>query len=606
MFGIDYSTLQMGFIFFTLLVALYLYASAILPIELTSLWILGGLMFFFHLMPVVDTQGNIIMQATDILVGLANPVVLTLFSLMIMGQALSRTGALEIFVNALFRRGTMHPTLKIISALCVVGVLSGFLNNVPMVIIFIPIFIALTKKLNMCPSQWMMPLSFVAILGGMTTVLGSSTNLLVSGTVNSVLGTHLDFFAFTEIGIILAMVGMIYLAIFAPKILPAKSLLIDQMTPDERRFFTTVVIDVHSPLSGKEINGRRVKGFNGYIMQIERGKDTFTAPFQNRVILPSDRVLVQANRETLLSIASQKVDNLSPDTKHEVNRFKSLALSEVMVTFRSRCVGRTLRTLNLKRNQDITPIGIERSTGVFKQGFMDIPLQSGDILLVLTSHENIRNLSNNSDLAPIQSNRHNIRHHHHVIHTLAIFVITIALSATGALPIALATFLGAMTMITANCISFEDALKAVDYRAIFLIITSLGLGMSLQVTGGATAIATAMIAISDGLPPAVILSIFFMVVTVMTNILSNQATAILFTPIAISLAQVLSVDVNAFIFAVIFATNCCFATPFSYQTNILVMTPGQYKFNDYIRLGGPLILIIWALYTVIAPFYFGF
>ncbi len=606
MSGIDYATLQMGFVFLALLGALYLYASENLPIELTSLWVLGVLMFLFHFMPVIDTGGTVVMKSTDLLVGLANPVVLTLFSLMIMGHALSSTGALEIFVNALFRRGSMPPTLKIISALCVVGILSGFLNNVPVVIIFIPIFVALTKKLHMCPSQWMMPLSFVAILGGMTTVLGSSTNLLVSGMVNSVLGAPLDFFAFTEIGVILATVGMVYLAIFAPKILPEKSLLIDQVTPDERRFFTTVVIDEHSPLSGRQIAGRRVKGFNGYIMQIERGKNTFTAPFEDQVILPNDRVLVQANRETLIAIASRKLGNLSPDTEHKINRFKSLALSEIMVTFRSRCVGRTLRTLNLKRNQDITPIGIERSTGVVKRGFMDTPLQSGDILLVLTTHENIRNLSNDSDLAPIQSNRHNIRHHHHVIHTLAIFAITIALSATGSLPISLATFIGAITMITSGCISFEEALKSVDYRAIFLIITSLALGMALQVTGGANAIATTMIAISDGLPPTVILSIFFIVVTIMTNILSNQATAILFTPIAISLAQVLKVDVNAFIFAVIFATNCCFATPFAYQTNILVMTPGQYKFNDYIKLGAPLILIIWALYTVIAPLYFGF
>lgn len=599
-------SIQMGFIFLTLIGALYLYASAWLPIQLTSLWVLGVLMIFFYIAPITDADGHIVMQSSDLLLGIANPVVLTLFSLMIMGQALSRTGALEIFVNGLLRRNKFPPHVKILSALLVVGILSGFLNNVPMVIIFIPIFVALTKKLKMCPSQWMMPLSFVAILGGMTTVLGSSANLLVSGTVASLTGTPLDFFAFTKIGVILAICGMIYLALFATKILQEKSTVVDQMNQDERKFFTTVAIDETSPLSGQTVSGHKAKGFNGYIMQIERGDTTMTAPFDDHIILPNDRVLVQANRETLIAIASRKLDNLSPDSKHTLNRFKSLALSEVMVTLRSRCVGRSLRSLNLRRTKNITPIGIERSTGVVATGFMDMPLQSGDILLVLTTYEDIRNLSNNSDLAPIQSNRHNIRHHHHVVHTLLIFAITIAMSSTGILPISLATFLGAVTMITAGCISFEEALKAVDDKAILLIITSLALGMSLQNTGGADTIASTMIWLSDGLPPAVILSIFFMVVTIMTNVLSNQATAILFTPIAISLAHALGVNVNAFIFAVIFATNCCFATPFAYQTNILVMTPGQYSFGDYIRLGGPLILLIWGLYSIIAPFYFKF
>lgn len=601
--------IQMGFVFTTLIIALLLYAGERIPIEITSLWVLAILMVFVYIFPVSDSTGTITLHAMDILHGLSNPVVITLFSLMIMGHALSSTGALEKLVTLIFTRSRIAPHTKLIGALCMVVVLSGFLNNIPIVVIFIPIFIALTQKLNVPSAQWMMPLSFVAILGGMTTVMGSSTNILVSGSVESILGTPLDFFAFTEIGVIMAGIGILYVIVFAPRILGTHNTTNNTQKDIERRFFTTITIDATSPLSSKLINGRRTEGCDAYILQLERGDSIITAPFENQAILPHDKIIVQATRETLLSIASKKIENLSPESipvspTYEGSNFDSRLLSEVMIPMRSRAVGRTLRTLNLPRTEDIIPIGIERSAGIVQTGFMDTPLQTGDILLLHAPTSVISKLSNHTDFAPIQSTRYNVRHHHHVWHTLLIFTTTIGVSAGGIIPIWLATFLGAVSMITAGCISFKEALKSIDCKAILLIITSLALGNALQATGGASAIANAMVAISGTLPAGIVLSVFFLVVAIMTNILSNQATAILFTPIGISLAHVLGVDANAFIFAVIFASNCCFATPFAYQTNILVMPHGQYNFKDFFRLGTPLALILWGGYSIIAPWYF--
>ena len=602
----SYDTFQMVVVFLTLATALYYYATEKVSVELTSASVLVFLMVFFYIFPVVDMYGNATMTVNAILAGFSNPALITVFSLMIIGEALSNTGALETISDSVSKCAKNYPALGMIVALIMVGVFSAFLNNIPMVVVFMPIIVALTRKIGVSASKWLMPLSFVTILGGMTTLVGSSTNLLVSGAMVKFNQAPFDFFSFTKIGLIMAGVGAIYVLLILPKILKAKKPLKSQLEgEDERRFFCSVTVDVRSPLSGREINGWVLKDIDVEVLTIQRGKHTFERPFNDRIILPGDEVLLSATRDKLLAVASKDVDNLTT-TDIDENNIEDQVLAEIIVSPKSKYVGRTLRWARLHIRRNLVPVGLERDAGILQADIMDIHMRAGDVLLVVGNREDVHAIIDDSDFILLESSAEDVRHRHHVIHTIAVFIGTILFASTGLLPVPIATFLGAVLMIAFGCISFSGALEAVDRRVVLLITTSLALGLALEQTGGALAIADNILYMFEGQSPAIILSVFFFIVMFMTNILSNQATAVLFTPIAISLATNLNVDVNAFAFAVVFAANCCFVTPFAYQTNLIVMTSGQYSFKDFVKAGLPLAITLWLVYSVVAPIYFYF
>ena len=306
-----------------------------------------------------------------------------------------------------------------------------------------------------------------------------------------------------------------------------------------------------------------------------------------------------------MAVAGKNVDNLTATDRGE-SRIKDQVLAEIMIAPNSRYLGRTLRWARLHLRMNLSPIGLERNAGILQSDIMDIRLRSGDVILVVGHRDDVNIMVEDSDFILLESSAQDLKHKHHIVHTIGIFIVTIFTASSGILPVPLATFLGAVSMIAVGCISFNKALEAVDKRVVMLIATSLALGVALEQTGGAMFLASNMLSVFEGMSPAIILSAFFFIVMCMTNVLSNQATAVLFTPIAISLAINLDVNVNAFTFAVVFAANSCFITPFAYQTNMIVMTPGQYSFKDFVRAGVPLSLLLWITYSIVAPFYFEF
>ncbi|MGB1360933.1 MAG: SLC13 family permease [Alphaproteobacteria bacterium] len=596
--------LQTVFAFLTLITAFYFYSTEKLSIEITSIWILGSLSLFFYAFPILDAGGINTMGISNIFAGFTNPAVITVISLMIIGETLNETGALESLGNYLIKKRNNKPFFILTIGLIFIGIMSAFLNNVPMVVVFMPVIIALTARLKMSGSKWLLPLSYITILGGMTTLVGSSTNLIVSGAIEQSGETPFTFFSFTEIGVMLALIGGVYTIFILPRIIPAKRTLRSEVEIDERKFFSNIKVSESSPLSGLLINGWKIKGYDADVIVIKRGNEIYERPFNDRVILPNDEVLVLSDRETLMSFASKNIENFT-DIEDE-QQAQEQVLAEIIVSMKSPFIGRTLRNINLAKNRDLTPIGLERNSGILQTEIMDTKLKAGDVLLVVGELENIAKVAEDCEFIMIESSASDIRHRHHVFHTLAIFTATIALIASGVLSTAISALVGAIAMITFGCISFSGAMKAIDKRVIMLIASTLAIGLAMQQTEASELISNTMLYVLDGLSPSVILSLFFLTIVFMTNILSNQATAVIFTPIAISLAQTIGVDINAFTFAVVFAANCCFITPFAYQTNLLVMNPGNYTFKDFVKFGTPLAIIVWLSYSVIAPYYFNF
>lgn len=598
-------TLQMAVIFLVLAGALYAYAKEAVPIEITSLWTLSFLMIFFYLFPVLDLEGRPTLTPISLLSGFSNPTLITIVSLIIIGAALTETGALEIISSIIARFSKESPRVGMGVTLLIVGIFSAFLNDTPVVVMFIPVIISLAKKLRLSPTRWLMPLSYIAILGGMVTLVGSSTNLLVSAMIVKLSQEPLSFFAFSDIGVVLALSGAIYTLVFLPRRLPKKKLQAQLVSDDrENYFFAKLSVNEVSPLCEKTIVGNKIDGMDVKVFTLKRGKRSFEHPFSGQKILPEDVVSIWAKRDTLLKIANQNINNLSL-TKREDVVTKDQISAEIIVSHSSSYRQQTLRDVALQVVPQIIPIGLQRNTLLNnKKDILNIKLLIGDVLLVVGERENIDAIINNTDFILLESSTEEVRHPHHVRRTLSVFLGTIAIAAIGILPLSIATFTGAVLMITLGCISFKEAFKSIDKRIIFLIATALALGLALQQTKGAEIIAKSILSVSSGYGASVVLSIFFLLVMIITNVLSNQATAILFTPIALSLAQSLHTTIEPFVFAVIFAANCSFVTPFSYQTNLLVMNPGQYTFKSYVTSGLPLALLLWILYSVIAPLYF--
>ncbi len=608
----DIELFQMAIVFLTLMVAMYSYARERITIEYTSVIILSFLMVFFYFFPALNDKGDNLLNVSKLLSGFSNPALISVISLMIVGEAISKTGALEFVSTITSKAGKLIPAVGMILALIIVGSFSAFLNNIPMVVVFIPVIVVLARKLKLSASKWLIPLSYITILGGFTTLVGSSTNLLVSGALEEFNEEPFDFFSFTKLGLMLAVIGGIYVLFILPKLLEAKRTKNKDEQVDEQVFFASIKIDKHSPLSGREVLGWIIKDLGVDILTIERAGKISERPFSGKVILPGDTVLLSSTRNNLLSLASAKFENLNSSFKSIEadlqNASSEQVVSEIIISSNSSYIGTTLSRLALHIRSNITPIGIARSTGVgsSKDNINQVPLKAGDVLLVVSLKDSLDDTINNSDFIFLESSIENVRHPHHVLRTLGIFFAVVALSSTNVIPVPIATFLGAVAMIGFGSISFSEAFKVVDSRVVLLITTSLAMGLALKETGGAIAIADNMLYLFEGFPASVILSVFFLIVMTMTNILSNQATAVLFTPIAISLATNLNVDINAFAFAVVFGANCCFVTPIAYQTNLLVMTPGKYNFKDFVKAGLPLAILLWITYSIIAPIYFDF
>ncbi len=607
---------QMWFVFAVIAAAIVAYSIEDFPIEITSLVTLGFLLIFFNLFPLTGPDGDLLLSTRTLVAGFAEPALIAIIALLVVGQGLVQTGALDGAANKLVELGTGRGTLVIIISLVFVAVISGFLNNTPVVVIFIPIMSALAEKLDKSASSVMMPLSFAAILGGMTTLIGSSTNLLVSGSMASLGLDKLDFFSFTLPGSVLAGVGLVYVIFIAPRLLPERSAKSgDHFDEDGKQFIAEIKVLPGSPLAGEQpVAGMFIELPDMTVRLIQRGDKAILPPFDEATLQAGDTVIVAATRKSLTELFSRNPDLVESveDTAmliadEDVSRPKlgSRIVAEVVIAPASRMDGRTLALSGFHSQTNCIVLGIQRRSRMIRTSMNDIRLEAGDVILVLGRRDDVTSLRNNPDVLLMEWSTREMPKRAFANRALLIFGIVVFAAATEILPIEVAALVGAAGMVLGRCLNVRQAARAVDRRVMLLVATALALGASMQATGGASFLAHGLVSALDGMDPAITLSAFFILVAVMTNVLSNNATAVLFTPIAVNMAQEMGVDVMPFILAVIFGANCSFATPISYQTNLLVMGPGHYSFSDFVRAGTPLIVLLWLTFSFYIPWLYG-
>lgn len=601
------TTLQMTATFALIVLTLTLYALERVPLELTSLGAIAVLLVFFHFLPVPGADGANRLSADHILRGFASPALISVLGLLVIGQALVRTGVLDQAAQAIFAVSG-RGWISLFIALVIVVAVSAVLNNIPVVVIFIPIMQALAHHMDRPASALMMPLSFAAILGGMTTLIGSSTNLLVSGELVEVGEAAFGFFDFTVPGLVLAGVGLAYVLFVAPRLLPTRQA---QDSPggegSGRQFIAQIAVPEGSKLVGKRAVAGLFRGLPRMTVRvIQRGGRSFLPPFDDVELRAGDVLVVAATRQALADVLRSGIGRLGPDEDGNARRKQdSQVLAEVMVTPASRLVGQTLDQVRNQYAARCTVLGVRRRLRMLRATLTEIRLEAGDVLLVHGHADHIRALRSDPNMIPMEWSATDLPAPHLAPRAGLIFLAVVASAASGLVPIVIAAVAGATLMVALGCVTLRQAVAALDTRIVTMIAAALALGAALQETGGAAFLADTMIEALGDRHPAVVLSAFFLLVAVLSNVISTKACAVLFTPIAVGIGHGLGVDPRAFAVAVVFAANCSFASPVGYQTNLLVMTPGNYRFIDFTRAGSPLILLLWIAFSLFAPWYFG-
>ncbi len=608
-------TFHMWIVIATIVVAVISYASEKATLEMTSIGVVAFLVLYFHLFPFGPTGENLL-DARRLIAGLADPALISVLGLLVIGQGIVQTGALEDPARRLAALRRNRPVLAIALTLTVAACISAVMNNTPVVVIFIPLMTALAERVGRSVSSIMMPLSFACILGGMTTMIGSSTNLLVASAATQTGLDPIGFFDFTVPGLVLAAVGLGYVLFVVPRVLPDRaSLAASLVGPDGKQFITEIVITEDSPLIGERAVAGMFPGLRDItVRMIQRGEEAILPPFDDVDLRTGDEVVVAATRKALTEayagnpnlLASVDGSDDLTSTKGVDERLEGdLVLAEVVMAPASRMISRNLKQIIFHHRTGCIVLGIQRRSRMIRQTMTEIRLEAGDVLLILGPRRNVEQLRGNPDVILLEWSARDMPAVEHARRAQIIFGTVIVAAASGMVPVVVAAVAGAAAMIAAGCLNIHQAQRAIDRRVILLIWAALAMGTALQTTGGADYLAHELVNALSGSPPAVILSAFFLLVALFTNVLSNNATAVLFTPIAAGIAHGLDVPPTAFVFAVVFAANCSFASPIGYQTNLLVMGPGHYRFSDFLRAGLPLVILLWIAYSLFAPWYYG-
>ncbi len=590
------------------LLALFLFTRERIPLESSSLFVLAAVTVGFELFP-YDHDGKTV-HAIDFFSGFGHEALVAVCALMIAGQGLVHTGALEPVGRVLARIWGVAPRFTLLLTLIVGAVLSAFVNNVPIVVLLLPILISVSVRTKTSVSGVLMPMGFSTLIGGMGTTIGTSTNLLVVSVAADMGMRRLAMFDFVVPVLIAGGIAIVYLWLVAPLMLPQRKTELEDLSP--RIFTAQMLIPDDSFAAGKTLSECiRQAGADMRVSRIIRGEATSLMPLPDAVILAGDKLLLSDTPEQLKAYesalgATLYLGNEPVDEEHPLAA-KDQQVAEVVVIQGSPLVGNTLAQTRFADRYQLVTLALHRSgwkQHIRHKSISDVVLEIGDVLLIQGASDQITDLKRNGDLLVLDATS-DLPSTRRAPLALLLMAAIILVAALGILPIAISAVCGVLLMLMTGVLNWREATRALNTQVVMIVVASLALGSALLKTGGADYLAELFVAATAGASPRVLLSALMLMMAIMTNIVSNNAAAVIGTPIAIGIAHQIGMPAEPFVLAVLFGANMSYATPIAYKTNLLVMSAGGYLFSDFIRVGVPLTLIMWLAFSWLLPWLYG-
>jgi di/tricarboxylate transporter len=574
------------------IVAAFLFVTEKLRVDLAAMTVLVLLLIFQ------------IVRPDQALYGFANTATATVAAMFVISAGLGRTGLVEWLARHLDRIAGKGERRLIVVLCFTVALLSAFIVNTATVAILIPVAIILAKTRRIAPSRVLIPLSFASQFGGVCTLVGTSTNILVNSMAVENGLKRFNMFEFAPLGIVLTLIGVLYLTVFSGILIPKRKGVDEQI--DKYRladYLAEMKVKSGSSLIGKRWLDMKNKDLGGIdlIKIIRDSKATWRASATK--IKEDDYLLLHGNAEELIKIKDKysletRADVVINDQKLES---EEIELIEALVPPRSRLIGRTIRSADYIRRYGCVVLAVQRRGKILRDRLVDISFDDNDTLLLQCDKESIGRIMKSTDLIVTNELTELHLRKDRAITALAILISVVFLAAFNILPILVAALIGAVAMVLGRCITIEEAYKAIDWKVIFLLGGILPLGLAMQQTGTAAWLANTVMKPLIDMGPMVVLACLYLITASLTEVMSNNASAILLVPIALSIAEIMGVSSRPFLIAITFAASTSFATPIGYQTNTMIYAPGGYKFSDYARIGVPLNILFWIATVLLAP-----
>lgn len=581
-----------------------------------------------------------IINTEDVLSVFSNSAPATIACMFIISAALDRTGVIDYIGQTLLKLSNKNAVTGIFALLIFVMVVSAFMNNTPVVIILAPVVIRLAESMKQYPSRFLIPLSYTAIMGGACTLIGTSTNILVDGVAQAHGMPAMQMFEITGPGMLMAAAGISFMALMGRFLLPERMPPKDQVDEEvqRKRFVAEAIIPVDSLLIGKTLNEVQFTQGEDYeiidLIRKDRGnryglndalaallsnfkKDEEDTPsntpksvshLRNIPLEAGDILVFKLAKDELVELSKHIGVDFDPQRAHFSDALptRSVTISEGVIGPNSNLIGRQLKNVRFRYRYRCFAIAIHRNEKNISSDLGSVVLKEGDTLVLEGEEDDLQRLFENEGLLNSTQIRHISFSLTKAIISIATIIGVVVLSALGVMPIAGLAFVGAMAVILSGCVTPEQAYKAIEWKILMLIFGMLGIGMAMEKSGAMELLVTTAVQYIEPLGPVVILGIVYLLTSFLTEIITNNAVAIVMTPIVIGMAHTLGLDPKPFIVAVMMAASASFATPIGYQTNTFVYAAGGYKFTDFLRVGVPMNIIMWIVAMLVIPLFWSF
>ncbi len=573
--------------------AIGLFISEIFPIDLVAGLILGSLLL------------TGLISVDEALSGLSNQATITIGAMFVLSFGLQKTGAVNFLGDRIIHHSNENVTHIFVIFLLVTVVLSSAINNTAAVAIFLPLALQFSHEFHFSPSKILIPLSYASIFGGTMTLIGTSTNILVSNIAAEHGLGALRMFEFAKLGAVFVVVGLVYLVFFARQNLPVRSI-VSSLTQKYHmtRYLTELRVPEDSPMVGqtpldKQISARYDLNILGIVRNHQKILiDIRITPLRAEDILlvrgPIDRIMRLKDREKLLLLTDTKLND-------EELSIGDNTLTEVLVSPNSRLIGSTLKEIDFRRRYGCFVLAIRKSGEILRNKISNIPLNATDTLLIYGSRRRIDALKDDQNFVVLQEVGIKLQHGKKWMIAIGTIIGVVALAALNVMPILKSAILGCLVLVLTRTLTMQEAYKAVDWSVIFLLAGVIPLGRAMENTGLAQLIGDYVAQLGGPYGPVAVLAGMYLATNLLTETMSNNSTAIIMAPIAITTAQALGVNPIPFLMAVTFAASASFMTPVGYQTNAMVYGPGGYRYTDYLKFGTPLNLTFLLIAVVLIP-----